>query len=339
VSVSAGQQPARLAVTDAPFFEDLEVGEQFDTAPAMTLTDGHAATHQSIVGDRLALALDRRLSTAVLGIDGLMAHPSLVCDVAIGQSTVVTQRVIANLFYRGLSLRRPVMIGDTLQTVTEVLALRQNRPRPDRVATGLAVLRVRTVNQAGRAVLDFLRCAMLPLRDSSAATGHSDDLDGLRLPFEAPDLHALVSSWNLEPVRKAVSGLSFSELADGRTWTVPGGDVVSAAPELARLTLNIAIAHHDETQTGQRLVYGGHTIGISAAQATRIVPRLVSILAWQSCDHLAPVYEGDTLTGELEVERREPLSGGGGLVHLRSRVRAANRDRDVLDWRWVAVVA
>ena len=41
------------------------------------------------------------------------------------------------------------------------------------------------------------------------------------------------------------------------------GDVVSSAPELARLTLNIAATHHDSRVGGRRLVYGGHTIGLA----------------------------------------------------------------------------
>ena len=110
-----------------PWFEDLQVGTVFDAAPALTLTEGHAALHQAIAGDRLRLALDRTLGEAVLGAGPPLAHPALVWDVAIGQSTVATGRVIANLFYRGLLLRRPVRLGDTLRTTTEVVARRENR--------------------------------------------------------------------------------------------------------------------------------------------------------------------------------------------------------------------
>ena len=38
-----------------PYFDDLEVGQVFDSAPSMTLTPGAAAVHQSIIGDRLRL--------------------------------------------------------------------------------------------------------------------------------------------------------------------------------------------------------------------------------------------------------------------------------------------
>jgi acyl dehydratase len=135
-------------VTGPPFFEDLPVGRRFTDAPALTLTEGHAALHQAICGDRLPLALDRTVGTAVLGVGPPLAHPALVWDVAIGQSTVATGRVIANLFYRGLLVRRPVRLGDTLRTTTEVVARRENRSRP----TGLAVLRIRTVDRGGATV-------------------------------------------------------------------------------------------------------------------------------------------------------------------------------------------
>ncbi len=153
-----------------PFFEDLHVGLVADSAPALTLTEGVAAAHGAIVGDRMRLALDAELSRRVLG--SALAHPALVWDVANGQSTLFTQRVIANLFYRGFMFRRAPSIGDTLYTTTEVVGLRQNRPRPGRAATGLAALRVRTTDQKGRAVLDYTRCAMLPLRNPEHPAVH-----------------------------------------------------------------------------------------------------------------------------------------------------------------------
>jgi acyl dehydratase len=80
---------------------------------------------------------------------------------------------------------------------------------------------------------------------------------------------------------------------------------------------------------------------LAAAQAARALPNLVTIAAWHSCDHLAPVREGDTLRSSIELEETEPLASGGGLVHLRSRVRAdrAGGPEDVLDWRFIGVMA
>ena len=90
---------------EGPYFDELAVGQEFGGAPGLTLTSGLAAAHQAITGDRLALATDHELCREVIG-GAPLASPSLVWDVAIGQSTVVTQHVKANLFYRGLAFRR-----------------------------------------------------------------------------------------------------------------------------------------------------------------------------------------------------------------------------------------
>lgn len=93
---------------------------------------------------------DGELATAVTGAAGPLAHPALVCDVAIGQTTLVTQRVKANLFYRGLVFHRFPVIGDTLFTRTEVVGLKENTTKPGRARTGLAALRMTTVDDLGR---------------------------------------------------------------------------------------------------------------------------------------------------------------------------------------------
>jgi acyl dehydratase len=326
-------------IVAGPYFDDLSVGDRFDGAPAVTLTSGHAATHQAIVGDRLHLPLDATLSTDVVGGSPL-AHPALVWDVAIGQSTLVTRHVKANLFYRGLVFRRAPLIGDTLRTRVEVVALRQNRPRDGRAATGLATLRVTTVDQYERPVLDFWRCAMLPLRDPDGWTGHAGP-DPVYPAVTEADIAAAVAGWRLDRFAARVPGPRHTDLNAGDTWEIRGGDVVSSAPELARLTLNIAQVHHDaEAAGGTRLVYGGHTIGLAMAQATRALPTMVTVTGWHGCDHKAPVYEGDTVRSQLSVEQVRPLPSGGGLADLRSRVHVVGADgREVLDWRFVAVFA
>jgi acyl dehydratase len=316
-----------------PFFDDLQVGQVFDTAPSMTLTSGAAATHQAILGDRLRLALDADLAAAVTGEPGPLAHPALVCDVAIGQSTLVTQRVKANLFYRGLAFHRFPVIGDTLYTRTEVVGLKQNSTKPGRAATGLAALRMTTVDQLDRKVLDFYRCAMLPLSGDDVETGHADDLSTIGADATAPNPTA---GWDADAFRTRVPGPHFDPALAG-TVLHSTADVVSSAPELARLSLNIAATHHDWRAGGRRLVYGGHTIGLALAQATRLLPNLVTVLAWESCDHTGPVHEGDTLFSELHVE-----SSDAGVLQLRSLVYAAGGpdggdDRQVLDWRFSAL--
>lgn len=325
-----------MAAVTGPYFDDLEVGQVFDAAPSMTLSEGVAAAHQSILGDRLRLPLDAALSRAVTGLPAALAHPALVCDVAIGQSTVVTQRVKANLFYRGLAFHNYPALGDTLRTRTEVVGLKQNSTKPGRGRTGLAALRMTTYDQRNNLVLDFYRCAMLPLRDETPDTGYADDLSLVGQNIGAPV--DPTRHWDAATFRAAAPGAHFDAALAG-TVLHSSADVVSSAPELARLTLNIAATHHDWRGGGQRLVYGGHTIGLALAQANRLLPNMVTVLGWQSCDHTGPVHEGDTLYSELHVEGAVPLPDGrGGVLELRSVVYAVGEpDQQVLDWRFTAL--
>lgn len=337
----------RRTVVAGPHFEDFTVGQVFDDAPALTLTDGHAAVHQALVGDRLRLALDAPLSREVTGSERPLAHPNLVCDVAIGQTTGPSQRVRGNLFYRGLVLARPVFIGDTLRTRTEVVGLKQNRPRAGAPATGLVALRMRTENQHGEQVLDFWRCPMIPLRDPQAQTGHADRFEDIPGELDPAQVEAAVpAGWRYARFRERVPGERFTDLEPGAVYEVEGRETVTGETELARLTLNLAYTHTDAGRSahGRRLAYGGHTIAIAAAHATRALPGLVTIVAWHGCDHTGPVFAGDILSTELTVGAARPLGGAdAGLVDLRARVRAdrgeGTEPEDVLDWRFIGLMA
>ncbi|WP_067858796.1 MaoC family dehydratase [Nocardia shimofusensis] len=348
----------RETFVGGPYFDELEPGATFDTAPAVTLTSGLAASHQAILGDRLRLPLDAHLGEAVIGSPAPLAHPGLVWDIAIGQSTLATHHVKANLFYRGLRFHRFPVLGDTLYTRTRVVGLRENSAKPGRAPTGLAALRITSTDQHDRVVLDFHRCAMLPLSPSAAEdrVRRADDLSAIgSAPAAgasgAPESEPMsgdpraVEGWDLDAYRARVPGPHFSPDLVGAVFH-SSGDVVTSAPELARLTLNIAAVHHDE-RSGEagRLVYGGHTIGLAFAQATRALPALVTVLGWQSCDHTGPVREGDTLTSELHIESAEPC-GDGHAVRLRAIVHAHPRPgsesaspRPVLDWRFTGLLA
>ncbi len=319
-------------------------------APAVTLTAGHAAFHEAAFGDRLRLPLDAELCRAVTGREELLANPNLVCNVAIGQTTFPSGRVIGNLFYRGLVLQRPVHLGDTLRTTTTIAALRQNRPKPGRPATGMAVFEMHVENQHGETVLHFWRCPMLPCRDAEADTGHADSFDAIEAELDMERVRAAVpTAWRLDAYRERLPGVHFEEVPENATFDVEGRDTVTGATEIARLTLNVAGAHTDAGASahGRRLVYGGHTISTAAAQLTRALPNLATFVAWRSCDHTAPVFEGDVLRSEFLIEAKHPLPGGGGLVDLRARVYAERGSEapkpgevaEVLDWRALALMA
>jgi citrate lyase beta subunit/acyl dehydratase len=322
-----------------PYYEDLAVGQTFG-APGMTITEAHAALHQAIVGDRLRLSLDASLCAEVTGAPTLLAHPMLVCDVAIGQSTQPSGRVLGNLFYRGLA-GRPVHLGVTLRTTTTVVAKRR-ASSAGRMARGMVLLHITALDASGQTVLDFHRCPLLPARGEDPDE-IGDDLNAVAEQAKVSDVRELVpSAWRLELLRRESLGPLFAELEAGTSWALEAGETVSSAPELARLSLNLAMTHTDPTAGahGKRLVYGGHVIGIAASHLTKVLPDLATILAWRSCDHLGPTFEGDLLHSEVAIEELEPLQDGG-LLQVRILVSATSEDGDprpVLDWRLSALM-
>ncbi len=319
---------------DGPYFDDFTVGETLPMAPAVTIGAGEVALYQSIVGDPLRVPLSHPLSSRTTGRAEPVVNPALVMHVSIGQSTVATRRVIANLFYRGVVLRRPVHLGETLSTTVVVRGLRENQRRADRPPRGMVLLGITTVDEAGGLVVNYERCAMVNFRELDP-TGHADELGPA-----TSDLHLAAY------VDAAPRGWDLAGLPEPRAWSVGQEkpdqlrDTVSNAIELARLTHNLAPVHRDATlgQGSRRLVYGGHTIGLAQASLSRLVPSMATVVGWHSCDHVGPVFEGDILA--FRAQLLDVLDVANGRLLAFTVKASTDRDgieTDVLDWRPVVL--
>ncbi len=315
----------------APFAEDLVPGVPLAPAPEVTLDTGMAAQYFAITGDAMPLALSDTLSAAVTGATSRLANPALVISVAIGQSTVATRLVIANLQYRNLVLKRPVHIGETLRTIVTPRSAVWTRSGRDRAKV---LLGMELTTADGESIASFERLALMPVAEA----------DRLIVGDETVDLEP----WALSHYRSTIPGSwvspqGSSPLSSGDTLADPLADTVSSARELVRLTLNRAAAHRDLRAglAGQRLVYGGHTVGLAQASLSRVLPDLLTVVAWRSCDHLGPVFEDDLLTFSTAIEAVEHHDGLR-LVDATVTVHAHRNGGEpvaVLAWRPVLVLA
>ncbi len=329
---------------DGPFFEDF-LKEQTFGAPSVTVTGGFCAIYQSITGDRMRLPLDHELSKKVTGSSSPVVHPMLVINIVNGQTTYASQNVKGNLFYRGLIMKAPVFVNDTLTTTTKVVGLKQNKPKPGRAATGMVALEIETLNQNGECVMRYWRCPMIPCRNSEAETGHNDDFNWIPEGLTSDVINASVpSDWNYTVLTKDSFEPLQPSFSIGDHVTIAGQDTITAAPELVRLTGNIAFAHTDASRSylNKRLVYGGQTISLAFAQVMRAMPNIIALVGWQSCDHLSPVLEEDIIRSEFDVSNISPASAGGYLHELRIKTYAKRLDKaakyvesEVLDWKLV----
>ena len=164
-------------------------------------------------------------------------------------------------------------------------------------------------------MLDFYRSAMVPMGPDADRAGHRDDLDEIRVSLTVDAFKASVADWDLDAYRQQIEGGGDIRAQAGQSYARAGRDSVSCAPS-SLASLNVAAVHHDRTAGGssRRLVYGGHTIGLAFSHLARTFPDLATVVAWRSCDHVAPVYEYDLLSSVVRVEAVEPLACGGALA-------------------------
>ncbi len=158
-------------------------------------------------------------------------------------------------------------------------------------------------------------------------------------------LEAAPASWSQPEFIRAVTSPEVDTIQAADWIEAPARDTVTLAPELVRLTMNLAMAHTDEAESylGQRLVYGGHVISLACAQVSRALPRMATILAWAHCDHTAPVVEGDLLATRFRITETAPCGDWTvALINAETSVdRGSNEDFPsgrALDWSFYALL-
>lgn len=321
---------------DGPYYEQLEVGQVLPRQPSVVIDSGMTALYQATVGEYLPLMLDPGVCETVTGRRARLVSPALVMHLSIGQSTTLTRRAIANLFYRDVRFLRPVALGQSISTTVTVVALCDSRPRPGRPLRGKALVDVVTTADGEPAVV-YQRAPLLPQR-SDEPTGHEDDLDcapGSGLD----DCAALVpADWDLSRLG------SPSNWQPGETISDPTRDVIDGALPLVRMTQNLARIHRDAACSpyDRRLVYGGHVVGLAQASLTRVLPGMATVLGWRNCDHTGPAFEGDQMSFSHTLLRTAPLTTGatGRMLAVLTEgfVERDKGPEPVLDWT-VAVAA
>lgn len=315
---------------DGMFYDDMHVGLRFPEPPGVVIDSGLAALYTAISGDGLALTLDTELCRAVTASDRLLVNPALVMHVSVGASTVATRNVIGNLFYRNVVLQRQVFQGEMLRTVTGVRAMADARAKQGVAPRGKVILSIDTTNGHGETVVDLERCPLIGCR-GDAAPGHRDELGSAAGQLDLADYVGAVPDWDLSPLGDR------DRWAVGETRQDLQRDVVDMATALVRITHNQAAIHRDAEVSPYegRLVYGGHTVALGQASLGRVLDGLATVVGWHSCNHTAPVFEGDILSSRHTLVADQPTANGAMLraVHVEvDAIRPGTEPVKVLDW-------
>mgnify|MGYP003630501714 FL=1 len=300
------------------YFEDFHVGMEIIHATPQTLTEGDIALYRAMTGNRFAQYSSAEFAKAA-GFPGLCIDPLHAFHVVFGKSVPdISLNAVANLGYADGRFFLPVMPGDTLNTVSEVIGIKEN----SNGKTGVVWVRTTGFNQRGETVMSFVRWVMVNKyeMDNPAPEPVVPDLPEAVPAIELvgyPDMKA----WDMA---LAGSPYTFHDYAVGEKINhVDGMTVEEAEHQIAtRLYQNTAKVHFDahgqkDSRFGKRLIYGGVVISIARSLAFNGLANAGQMLAINAGSHVSPLFAGDTIYAWSEVLEKAELSDTCGALRLR----------------------
>ncbi len=146
------------------YFEELAVGDVFKHEPARTITETDNLIFTALTMNPQPLHLDaefagksefgQRLVNSIFTL-------GLAVGLSVGDTTLGT--TVGNLGFEQVEFPKPVFIGDTLYSETEVVEKRESRSRPQ---WGIVTFEHRATNQRGEIIMRCRRAAMMQRRPS-----------------------------------------------------------------------------------------------------------------------------------------------------------------------------
>lgn len=141
------------------YFEELEVGMEFEHQPSRTVTETDNLLFTTLTLNPQPLHLDAEFARE--SIHGQILVNSiftlgLVVGLSVGDTTLGT--TLGNLGFDKTTFPNPVFIGDTITVSTKVISKRESRTKPDR---GIVTFEHRGVNQRDEIVCLCERGAMM----------------------------------------------------------------------------------------------------------------------------------------------------------------------------------
>jgi acyl dehydratase len=147
------------ALATGKYFEELEPGRVFKHAITRTVTETDNLLFSALTYNSAWLHMDEEYcKTTEFGrrIVNSMFILSLVCGVTVGDTTLGT--TIANLGFTDVKFAKPVFIGDTIYTETEIVDRRESKSRPN---AGIVEFETRGRNQRDEVVVSLRRTGLM----------------------------------------------------------------------------------------------------------------------------------------------------------------------------------
>jgi 2-methylfumaryl-CoA hydratase len=317
------------------FFEDFVIGDIIHHATPRTLTHGDAALYQGLFGARFAVQSADTFAQAI-GYPQAPLDDLLVFHTVFGKTVPdVSLNAVANLGYAELRFLQPVYAGDTLNSISEVIGLKENSSQ----TTGVVYVRSKGFNQHQECVLDYIRWVMVNKRDAASPApapvvpSVSPHVPPEQIGMACPLLRT--SAYNLQ---LAGSSRLFDDYHVGEKIDHADGITVEEAEHqiATRLYQNTARIHFDahmtkQTRFGRRLIYGGHVMSIARALSFNGLQNAFHLAAINSGRHVNPLFAGDTIYAWSEILATSPIPHRSDVGALRIRT-IATKDHACTDF-------
>lgn len=305
------------------FFEDFRLGQVIHHATPRTLTQGDAALYIALTGARHILHCAAPVAVSA-GYRDQTIDDLLAFHVAFGKTVPdISLNAVANLGYADVRFLAPVYAGDTLQTTTEVIGLKQN----SNGKSGVVYVRSTATNQRQEPVLTWVRWVMVHKADPSAVVVEEYVP---KLPSVVPVAQLSVPPMlNVAEFDTRLTGSPYrwedyaigERIDHGAGMTVDESDHTLAT----KLYQNTAKVHFDAlamqaTPMGRRLMYGGHVISVCRALAYNGLENVLTIAAINGGSHANPTFAGDTLYAYSQVLEKWALPDRQDIGAVRLRL-------------------
>ena len=327
--------PSASKTNPGNFFEDFRLGQEIRHATPRTVTLGDVAVYQALFGPRFAVQSADAFAQAI-GYRQAPLDDLLVFHVVFGKTVPdVSLNAVANLGYADCRFLKPVYAGATLNTVSEVIGLRENANRK----TGIVYVRSRGFDEAGDAVLDYVRWVMVHKRDE-AAPAPGDSVPALPKAVATDALGQACPPIDTAAYDNVLAGSPhrFGDYRAGEKIDHVDGVTVEEAEHMiaTRLYHNTARVHFNQfTESkgrfGRRLIYGGHVISLARALSFNGLGNAFHVAAINGGRHVAPLFAGLTVFAWSEVLETAEVPGRHDVGALRLRT-VATKDRPCPDF-------
>ena len=129
-----------------------------------TVTEADIVLHAGQTGDFFPHHMDAEFAKTLPG-GQRMAHGTLILSMAVGMLAGEINEEAMSYGYDRVRFIRPVHIGDTITSCSEISALREHAKRPD--LFGVAEEQVEVVNQCDEVVIAFVHIYLVNRRPGS----------------------------------------------------------------------------------------------------------------------------------------------------------------------------